>query len=67
MLWVGEGDVGGNPDQPFPIAESNRRYHAALVDAGFEVELIEVPGGHEVGQTHRDQFADAIVVTAQRA
>lgn len=64
-LWVGAADVGGNPNQPFPIADSNREYHAALVDAGFDVELVEVPGGHEVESTRRAEFVDLIVETAR--
>lgn len=64
-LWVGEDDVGGNPERPFPIADSNREYHAALVDAGFDTELVEVPGGHEVQLTERDSFVETIVATAQ--
>jgi predicted esterase len=64
-MWVGDNDVGGNPEQPFPIAESNREYHAALQEAGYDAELIEVPGGHEVIERHCDAFIDTIVETAR--
>ncbi len=45
-LVVAEDDVGGNPNVELPIAESTRDYFDALLEAGYDVELTEVPGGH---------------------
>jgi acetyl esterase/lipase len=64
-LWVGEDDVGGNPERPFPIADSNREFHAALVESGLDTELVEVPGGHEVAVTEQDSFVETIVEAAR--
>lgn len=68
VLFVGEDDQGGNPDLPFPIAESNRDFDAAARQAGYDVELILVPGGHLEPQTPgTEQFAawvETVVETA---
>ncbi len=68
-LVVGEDDVGGNPAVAFPIAESNRDYLDALVESGYDAELIEVPGGHEgplaPGPDGLDTYVDVVVETAR--
>ena len=60
--------VGGQPAVMFPIAESNRNDHAALVDAGYDAELTEVPGGHlepiTPGTEGWDTYVATIVATA---
>ena len=46
VLVVGENDVGGGALGEIPIAESNLEYYQALVDAGYDAELVLLPGGH---------------------
>ena len=46
VLVVGENDVGGGGLGEIPIAESNLEYYQALVDAGYDAELVLLPGGH---------------------
>ncbi len=68
-LVVGEEDIGGTPGVPFPIAESNRDYHAELLEAGYDSELTEVPGGHldpiTPGTESWATYVATIVETAQ--
>jgi acetyl esterase/lipase len=68
-LVVGEDDIGGQPDVMFPIAESNREYHAALIGADYDAELTEVPGGHlepiTPGTESWSTYVDTIVTTAR--
>lgn len=68
-LVVGEEDVGGRPNVMFPIVESNGEYHAALVAAGYDVELTEVPGGHlepiTPGTESWTTYVDTIAATAR--
>jgi acetyl esterase/lipase len=68
VLFVGEDDQGGNPDLPFPIAESNRAFDQAARQAGYDVDLIVVPGGHlEPIIPGTDQFAAWIETVAETA
>ena len=70
-LVVGEDDVGGQPNVMLPIAESNRDYHAALVEAGYDAELTEVAGGHlepiTPGTESWDAYVTTVVETARGA
>jgi acetyl esterase/lipase len=66
-LVVGEDDVGGTPGVPFPIAESNRDYHAELLEAGYDSELTEVPGGHLDPITPGTESWDTYVATIVEA
>ena len=68
-LVVGEDDIGGQPNVMFPIAESNRDYHAALIEAEYDAELTEVPGGHlepiTPGTESWSIYVDTVVATAR--
>ena len=67
-LAVGEDDTGGPAAPPagFPITEANVEYHEALLEAGYEVTLTMLPGGHELdpGTEKHDTFVAMIVETA---
>ena len=68
-LVFAENDVGGNPNIQQPIAESNREYLAALLDAGYDAEATEVPGGHadplQTGSESFESYVSAVVDTAR--
>ena len=65
VMVVGEEDRGGGALGDIPIAESNRRYHQAMLDAGYDVELVTVPGGHELLPGSSATWIDTIVRTAE--
>jgi hypothetical protein len=66
ILVVGEDDHGfeGN----FPIVDSNREFAAAAEAAGYDVELILLPGGHsEPVVTGSEQFTTWVDTVARTA
>ena len=67
VLVVGENDVGGGYLGEIPIAASNLEYHEALVDAGYDAELVLLDGGHEMvpGTGMFDAWVTAIADTAK--
>lgn len=70
-LVFGEDDVGGNPNIDQPIAESNRQFLAALLDADYDAEATELPGGHsapvEPGSEELAAYVAVVVDTARHA
>lgn len=68
VLVVGEEDEGGTPGRPIPIHQSNLDLDAALQEAGYDVTLTELPGGHlepQNGETEQfDAWIGAIVDAA---
>ncbi len=74
VLVVGEDDrgylgnePGADPNLVYPIADSNREFAAAAVAAGYDVELILLPGGHgslAPGTENFTTWIDAIARTA---
>jgi acetyl esterase/lipase len=66
-LVFAEDDVGGNPNIQQPIAESNRDYLSALLDAGYDAEATELPGGHSdpvtTGSDSYEGYVSAVVET----
>ncbi len=65
VMVVGEQDHGGGALGDIPIVESNVAYHQAMVDAGYDVELVTVPGGHDLLPGSFATWIDTIVRTAQ--
>jgi len=65
VMVVGEEDRGGGALGDIPIAESNLEYHQAMIDAGYNVELVTVPGGHALLPGSFATWIDTIVRTAQ--
>jgi acetyl esterase/lipase len=67
VLVVGEEDVGGGNLGEIPIAASNDEFYAALRDAGYDVDLVLLPGGHEMvwGTDKAEIYAQTIVDTAR--
>ena len=65
VLVVGEEDHGGAALPDIPIVESNLEYHQAMLDAGYDVELVMVPGGHDLLPGSLATWIDTIVRTAQ--
>lgn len=68
VLVVGDDDQGGNPAIPFPIVESNRAFDEAARQAGYDVDLIVLPGGHvEPSIPGTEQFAAWVETVAETA
>jgi len=65
VIVVGEEDHGGGALGDVPIVESNLRYHQAMLDAGYDVELVTVPGGHDLLPGSLATWIDTIARTAQ--
>jgi acetyl esterase/lipase len=66
VLVVGEDDQGTEGN--FPIAESNLEFADAAERAGYDVELILMPGGHgEPTLTGSDQFTTWVDTIARTA
>ena len=69
VLVVGRADTGGGVLGEIPIAQSNREYHAALLDAGYDADLIELAGGHELtpGTPKFERWVNTIATVAMNA
>ncbi len=65
VIVVGEEDHGGGALGDIPIVESSLQYHQAMLDAGYDVELVTVPGGHVLLPGSFATWMDTIVRTAQ--
>ena len=65
VIVVGEEDHGDGALGDIPIIESSLQYHQAMVDAGYDVELVTVPGGHDLLPGSFATWIETIVRTAE--